>query len=275
MNLKDLGKPLDIDQIDFRIQSINKGGFATILAYKDARVDMDRLDQVVGRGKWQRKHEIIDGQLFCSVGIYNEQIKEWVWVQDVGTESNTEKEKGRASDSFKRACFNLGIGRELYQYPVISVKLFENEFKEEEWQGKKKIQATWALKLKEWVWTLVCDDQGVKHLSAKDQNKKERFTYTRADGEARKPATETGSNIPQKTYEEWVDEYGISIARIKTALLNEDLSTAAEEWFTLSDEAKMGLWRAPTKGGCFTTKEREIIKSTEFRVAYYGTEQPA
>jgi len=273
MKLEDLGKPLEIDQIDFRVQSINKGGYATILAYKDARVDMDRLDEVVGRGKWQRKHEIIDGQLFCSVGIYNEEIKEWVWVQDVGTESNTEKEKGRASDSFKRACFNLGIGRELYQYPVISVKLFENEWETTEWQGKKKIQATWALKLKEWVWSLACDVQGIKLLSAKDQNGKDRFAYARAAGEVKRPAAETGSDPVPKTYEEWIEEYGISIARIKTALLNQDMSTAADEWFTLSEDAKIGLWRSPTKGGCFSVAERETIKSAEFRQAYYGPDK--
>ena len=43
----------------------------------------------------------------------------WVWKQDVGVESFTEKEKGQASDSFKRACFNWGIGRELYSAPFI------------------------------------------------------------------------------------------------------------------------------------------------------------
>jgi len=41
--------------------------------------------------------------------------------EDTGTESNTEKEKGLASDSFKRACFNWGIGRELYTAPFIWV----------------------------------------------------------------------------------------------------------------------------------------------------------
>ena len=122
-----LSAPLTIDQIDFRVQSINKGGYATILAYKDARVDMHRLNEVLGPGKWQRKHEFINGRLFCSVGIWTAESG-WAWVQDVGTESNAEKEKGQASDSFKRACFNLGIGIELYDYPVIQLKLRNNEF---------------------------------------------------------------------------------------------------------------------------------------------------
>ena len=124
-----LNTPLKATEIDFRIQSINKVGFATILAYKDARVDMNRLDAVYGVGFWQKKYELINGNLFCSVGIYNKELQQWIWLQDVGTESFTEKEKGQASDAFKRACFNLGIGRELYDYPLIQVKLNSDEFK--------------------------------------------------------------------------------------------------------------------------------------------------
>ena len=47
--------------------------------------------------------------------------KQWIAKEDTGTESNTEKEKGLASDSFKRACFNWGIGRELYTAPFIYI----------------------------------------------------------------------------------------------------------------------------------------------------------
>lgn len=176
MDLAKLGEPLRITQVDFRVQSINNGGYATILAYKDARVDMDRLDEVVGRGKWQRKHEIIGNQLFCSVGIYNEDIKEWIWVQDVGTESNTEKEKGRASDSFKRACFNLGIGRELYGYPLIQIHLNKDEFEDDARNpGKKK--ATWNFKLKEWRWYAEFEGTSVSYIACKDQKGVVRFSH--------------------------------------------------------------------------------------------------
>ena len=168
MELSGLGAPLDIEQIDFRVQSVTKNGYAIILAYKNARVDMDRLDKVVGRGKWQRKHELIDGQLFCSVGIYNEDINQWIWVQDVGTESNTEKEKGRASDSFKRACFNLGIGRELYEYPFIMVKQTDAE----------KVDK-YAFKLKEWKWYKEHDEKTgeLTFIAAKDNHGKVRFQF--------------------------------------------------------------------------------------------------
>ena len=167
-------RTLHIREIDFRIQSINKGGYATILAYKDARVDMKILDEVYGAGYWQRKHEIIDGVLFCSVGIYNEDIKEWVWVQDCGTESMAEKEKGRASDAFKRACFNLGIGRELYDYPLIQVKLNPDEFKEH----NGRMQQTYNLKLRQWHWYKEVDDKGnIVYLAAKDTKGNARFAY--------------------------------------------------------------------------------------------------
>lgn len=171
MDIKALTKPLSIDQIDFRVQSINKGGYATILAYKDARVDMHRLNTCVGVGYWQRKHEVIDGNLYCSIGIYNPEILDWCWVQDVGTESNTEKEKGQASDSFKRACFNLGIGIELYDYPVIQVKLRgDGTNQKDEWfiQGDRA-KPGWGLKLKEWIWHSVFNDENqLTYLAAKD-----------------------------------------------------------------------------------------------------------
>jgi hypothetical protein len=166
-----LNTPLSIEDIDFRVQSINKGGYATILAYKDARVDMNRLDAVYGVGFWQKKYDLINGNLFCSVGIYNKDISQWVWLQDVGTESNTEKEKGQASDAFKRACFNLGIGRELYDYPIIQVKLEDNEF------DKSTGKPTFNFKLKEWVWFSQFKDGKLSYLGCKDNNGKLRFQF--------------------------------------------------------------------------------------------------
>jgi len=181
MDLTDLGKPLETHQISFRVQSISANGWATVLAYKDARVDMDRLDQVVGRGKWQRKHERIDGDLFCSVGLFNKDINQWVWVQDVGTPSKTEKTKGESSDAFKRACFNLGIGRELYDFPLILIQLKPNEFTVAEVKGKKKGFATWDLRIKDWLWYMERDENSLTFLAATDghSDNKARFTYGR------------------------------------------------------------------------------------------------
>jgi len=169
MNIEDLKKPLPIESIDFRVQSVNKGGYATILAYKDARVDMNRLDEVVGSINWKREHK--DNNKTCVVSIWNDASNQWVNKEDVGTESNTEAAKGLASDSFKRACFNWGIGRELYDYPLIQIKLIINEFD----NNTKK--PTWDFKLKEWVWFSQFDNGKLTYLAAKDNNGKKRFEY--------------------------------------------------------------------------------------------------
>jgi hypothetical protein len=177
--IKDLSLPLTISQIEFRIQSISEKGYATILAYKDARTDMNRLDEVLG-AYWQDKYEIIDGQLFCSIGI---KIKdEWIWRQDVGTESLTEKTKGRASDSFKRAGFRFGIGRELYDYPRIFLQLKGSkdlshekekpEFTTKTTAGNKTIGTSgYGLRLDKWTWNVeFTDGNKVKRLVGTDQN---------------------------------------------------------------------------------------------------------
>ena len=172
---KALQAPLSSSDIDFRIQSINKGGYATILVYKDARVDMNRLNEVYGVGFWQRKHEVIGGKEFCSIGIWNDDIKQWCWVQDCGTKSNTEAEKGQTSDAFKRACFNLGIGIELYDYPLISILLNNNEVDK---SNPQKPKATWNLKLKEWKWYTEFNGKGsLSFIVARDNNNKIRFKW--------------------------------------------------------------------------------------------------
>ena len=111
-------RKLRADEIDCRVNTINEKGL-TLLLYKDARCDMNILDETVGCMNWKREHTRDNAN--CIVSIYNEDIKEWISKEDTGTESYTEKEKGLASDSFKRACFNWGIGRELYTSPFIWV----------------------------------------------------------------------------------------------------------------------------------------------------------
>ena len=194
MNLKELSRPLTIADIDFRVQSINAKGYATILAYKDARIDMQRLDQAVGPLNWQRKHELIDGKLFCHVGIYNPETGQWTWKSDVGTESMTEATKGEASDSFKRACFNWGIGRELYDYPIISIKLVEKE-EYEVTSGRAK--QTWGLRLRDWTWFSQFTDGKISYIACKDTNGKLRFqwgTYVKEDAPAPAPKVDPAND---------------------------------------------------------------------------------
>ena len=123
MNFRDL----TAEEIECRVQSVKQNGLVLLL-YKNARCDMNILDETVGAENWQREHYECKGNLFCRVGIHcNTDFDaekrlvppNWVWKSDCGVESNTEAQKGEASDSFKRACFNWGIGRELYTAPFI------------------------------------------------------------------------------------------------------------------------------------------------------------
>jgi hypothetical protein len=136
---------------------------------------MNRLDEVVGHTGWQKKYELINGNLFCSVGVYDQNTNQWIWKQDVGTESMTEKEKGQASDAFKRACFNWGIGRELYEYPIISIKLKEKD--EYEIGNDGKARQTFGLKLRDWKWHAQFTDGKINYLACKDQNGNLRFQW--------------------------------------------------------------------------------------------------
>lgn len=112
-------RTLRADEIDCRVATVKSNG-VTLLLYKDARCDMNILDETVGPLNWQRSHSRENAN--CTVSIWDNERKQWVSKEDTGTESFTEKEKGLASDSFKRACFNWGIGRELYTAPFIFVK---------------------------------------------------------------------------------------------------------------------------------------------------------
>lgn len=109
---------LKAEEIECRISTINEKGLSLLL-YKDARVDQRILDETFGAFGWKRSHQCIDGNLYCTVEILDRETGQWVAKQDVGTTGYTEKEKSQASDSFKRACFNWGIGRELYSAPFI------------------------------------------------------------------------------------------------------------------------------------------------------------
>lgn len=127
-------RDLTAAEVEARVGQEYSSGI-TLLLYKDARCDMSILDETVGATNWQRKHYELKGNLYCSVGIWDDEKEQWVWKDDCGTESRTEKEKGEASDSFKRACVNWGIGRELYTSPLIWVKKDKLEYDD---KGKLK-----------------------------------------------------------------------------------------------------------------------------------------
>ena len=114
-------RTLKADEIECRINTINENGL-TLLLHKTSRTDMNILDETVGAENWQRDHKECKGNLYCGIGIWDKDKSQWIWKWDCGVESAFgDKQKGEASDSFKRAGFNWGIGRELYSSPFISI----------------------------------------------------------------------------------------------------------------------------------------------------------
>ena len=109
---------LRAEEIECRVAVINEKGLSLLL-FKDARVDQKILDETFTPFGWKRTHQSIEGNLYCTVEIWDKEKKQWIAKQDVGVPGYSEKEKGQASDSFKRACFNWGVGRELYTAPFI------------------------------------------------------------------------------------------------------------------------------------------------------------
>lgn len=127
-------RDLRADEIEVRV-ALAKNNGVSLLLYKDARVDQNILDETVSPWNWMRSHSRDNAN--CTVSIWDESKNQWISKEDTGVESNTEKEKGLASDSFKRACFNWGIGRELYTAPFIWVRAEDCE-KLEQKDGKWK-----------------------------------------------------------------------------------------------------------------------------------------
>lgn len=114
-------RALKANEIDVRVGNVvrNDSGFFLLL-YKNARVDQTILDETVGQWNWQCKYYQVKNTMVCSVGIFNEERNEWLWKDNGGDDDyQAEQVKAELSDAFKRACFNWGIGRELYYSPKI------------------------------------------------------------------------------------------------------------------------------------------------------------
>jgi hypothetical protein len=136
-------RTLKPEEIETKICTINEKGL-TLLLYKTARTDQDLLDETVGEMNWQRDHKECKGNLFCGIGIYDTDKNLWVWKWDCGVESAFgDKEKGEASDSFKRAGFNWGIGRELYTSPFIWISSENYESKTKKGKNGEDIYYTY------------------------------------------------------------------------------------------------------------------------------------
>lgn len=162
--------------IDVRVSNVtdNNGVVKVmLLLYKDARVDMKILDELYTPLGWKRTHKMIGDRLYCSVEVYCSELGEWISKEDVGTESNTEAEKGQASDSFKRACVNWGIGRELYSAPRIYVTLNQGEYYYDR-NNRLKVSAAFSVSRIEYD----VKERTIKELDIVDKSGAVRYSMT-------------------------------------------------------------------------------------------------
>lgn len=170
--MESMFRDLKASEIDCRISQINEKGLSLLL-YKDARVDMDILDETIGAMNWKRTHTRDNAN--CIIEIWDEDKKQWISKEDTGTESFTEKEKGLASDSFKRAGFNWGIGRELYTAPFIYVPLTDKENQPNFNLTTKKDKYTTYTKF--YVEAIQITDKVITGLAIKNDKGKRVFVY--------------------------------------------------------------------------------------------------
>ena len=215
---------LKADEIECRIASKNPNGLSLLL-YKDARVDQNILDETVGNMFWQRKHEVVNGNLFCSVGIFCKDLDEWVWKQDVGTESYTEKEKGQASDAFKRACFNWGIGRELYTAPFIWVP--SGNFKDKDGKCYDKFR----------VKNIAYKDHKITDLTVINESMKDKVVFQMGKAETEEKPVE--------------DITKMKIRKLKVDIIKDDIAKG------IFDEDKLLKW--------FKVEKLEDVTEKQFR----------
>ena len=192
---------LKSSEIECRVSTVKKTG-CSLLLYKDARCDMNILDETVGALNWMREHKRDNAN--CVVSIWDTEKEQWISKEDTGTESFTEKEKGLASDSFKRACFNWGIGRELYTAPFIWIELDRSELTEK--NGKTTTYARFYVKEIEYT-----KDRVIKSVKIVDKKGNTRFPNSYDD----KPKKQWGKSDAEKLVSDLKDA-GVKIDWLKT-----------------------------------------------------------
>lgn len=217
---------LRADEIECRVGT-DKNNKVMLLLYKDARVDMNMLDELFGIDGWQRTHDVVNGNLFCTVSIWSEEKQQWIKKQDVGVESNTEKEKGEASDSFKRACFNIGIGRELYTSPVIKFSTDASEY----WTpANGKPMLTSKFTVKEIGYN---EHREINALTIVDQKGKERYKLGHIEPEP--------INEPKTEKKEIDDNMRLALAEVKESKTLKELTDVWNRWKGLQVETEFSI----------------------------------
>ena len=204
------------EEIECRVATINEKGISLLL-FKDARVDQRILDETFTPFGWKRSHQTIDGNLYCTVEVWDEEKSQWIGKQDVGTMSYSEKEKGQASDSFKRACFNWGIGRELYTAPFIWIPAEKAKIQR---KGDKLISA-------EYFHVQRIEYNANREITFLEiQNSYNQTVYTKGNGST-KTAESVKETLDKKAREEFnreLERTGVSLEKVLQRYQITDLS---------------------------------------------------
>lgn len=209
-------RKLRADELQIKCTDTKFKGSATLLIYKDARVDQKVLDETVTPMRWQKDYKEIDGKIYCGVGIKNADNGEWIWKWDCGTEGNFEAEKSEASDAFKRACFNWGLGRELYDTPKLKIKCPDNYYYND------KMNMTFTVKSIEWI------DNELVDLVIVDKFNKVVYDYKNLGASTTVPNLETEE---QKLFQLSNEELMIQFCKNTKPTLDEAMKQQLENFY--------------------------------------------
>lgn len=220
-------RALKAEEVECRVGNVGKG-YAQLLLYKDARCDRRILDEVFGIYGWKNRFDVVNDNLFCTISVWDEEHKQWIDKCDCGTESYTAKEKGEASDAFKRAASALGIGRELYTKIYINVKCeTEEDGKDKNGKPKYKIK-----NFEKWdVSQFIVGDKNEKIIGLEivDKNGITAFTFGELEDKHLK-CLRCKKKIT-------VEEHDNSVRRFKTPLC-EECQKEATRYFAKQKEAE-------------------------------------
>lgn len=227
---------LRANEIECRVSTINVYGLRLLL-YKDARVDQKILDETFTPFGWKRTHQEINGNLYCTVSVWDNAKQQWIDKQDVGTASYSDKEKGQASDSFKRACFNWGVGRELYTAPDIWIPSVRTHIQEN--KGKEGHYIT-------------TDRFSVQTISFNEQREISALIIMNREGkevfqmEQKQLNTQTnGKNLQIELFLRELERTGIPVETVLERYNIQDISQMTPDIY---NKALNGLRKTKTKG---------------------------
>lgn len=216
---------LRAEEIECRVSAVNEKGLSLLL-YKDARVDQRILDETFGMFGWKRSHQCIEGNLYCTVEIRDSKTGEWIAKQDVGTMGYAEKEKSQASDSFKRACFNWGIGRELYTAPFIWIPANMVQIKKKEKEDRYYCNERFTV-----ASIAYGEAREIVSLEVDNHSGKAVFTWKSEGTAGRKKPEEPAQEERRKALEMELKRTGVGMEEVQKRYRIKDPASMSEEMY--------------------------------------------